>query len=79
MQAALPRSLNAAAACLAKIDARARLSPRHLVELRQIERLVPMEPALGEHFELRLDQLGPVRAAECYDDETGKGLQTGGE
>ncbi len=31
---------------------------RHTVELRKVERLDPLQPALGEHFKLRLDQFG---------------------
>src|SRR5262249_14210557 len=34
---------------------------------------------LGEHFELRLDQVGPVQAAEHDEDEAGKALQVAGE
>src|SRR5262245_59608288 len=52
---------------------------RHALELREVERLCPFEAALGEHFELRLDQVGPVQAAQHDEDEAGKALQVAGE
>src|SRR5688572_4200847 len=49
-------------------------SSRHAVELREIERLIPFEPALGEHLELRRDQLGSIEASQLDKHEAGKTL-----
>lgn len=50
-------------------------STRHALELRHVERLIPFQPALGEHLEFRRDQFGPVQAAEHDEDEAGKTFQ----
>src|SRR6478752_8058312 len=56
-----------------------RVSTRHAVELREVERLVSLQAALGEHFELRRNQFGPVQAAEHDEDEAGETIQIGGK
>jgi len=56
-----------------------RVSTRHAFELRQVERFVPLQTALGEHFELWRNQFGPVQAAEHDEDEAGETIQIGTE
>ena len=54
-------------------------SSRHAVELRDVERFVPLQAALGEHFELWRNQFGPVQAAKHDEDEAGEAIQIGTE
>src|SRR3954465_16025746 len=54
-------------------------SARHAVELWKVERRDPLQPALGEHLELWLDQIGPVEAAEHHEDEAGEAFEIAGE
>jgi len=67
------------------VEAAKLLSPRkyrstgHAVALRQVERFCPFQAALGEHFELWLDQLGPVQAAKHDEDGAGEAFQIAGE
>src|SRR5215813_11003918 len=53
----------------------ARGSARHVGELRQVERLVPLEATSGEHFELRRDKLRPIEAPELNKNQTRETLE----
>ena len=52
---------------------------RHVLELREVERLRPFETALGEHLEHRIDALGVIQAAEHDEDHSWEGLQVARE
>src|SRR5262249_23851249 len=54
-------------------------SARHVLELREVERLRPFETALGEHLKHRFDALGVIQAAERDEDHSREALQVGGE
>ena len=54
-------------------------SARHILELREVERLLPFETALGEHLKHRFDALGVIQAAERDEDHSREALQVGGE
>lgn len=53
-------------------------STRHLLELRDVERLDPFGTALHEHFELRLYQFRTVEASQLNEDKARKTLQIAG-
>ena len=51
----------------------------HAIKLRKIKWPCPAQPAFGEHFELRLDQVRAVQAAQHDEDETREAFQIAGE
>jgi hypothetical protein len=54
-------------------------SVRHVLELREVERLRPIETALDEHLELRFNTLRVIQTAERDEDHTREALQVAGE
>src|SRR5215469_15688700 len=54
-------------------------STGHVLKLRDVERLRPFEPALGEHLKHRFDALGVIQAAERDEDHSREALQVAGE
>src|SRR5262249_20283962 len=54
---------------------RPRGSARHVGKLRQVERLVPLEAAPDEHFELRRDELRPIETPELNKNQTRETLE----
>src|SRR5215471_17340913 len=68
------RALVALRASIRRLD-----SARHVLELREVERLRPFETALGEHLKHRFDALGVIQAAERDEDHSREALQVAGE
>src|SRR5262245_58657559 len=54
-------------------------STGHVLKLREVERLLPFETALGEHLKHRFDGLRVIQAADRYEDRARKTFQVGGE
>src|SRR5262252_7258037 len=54
-------------------------SARHVLELREVERLRPFETALGEHLKHRSDARGVIQAAERDEDHSWEALQVAAE
>jgi hypothetical protein len=54
-------------------------SAGHVLELREVERLLPFEAALGEHLKHRFDALRVIQAAKRDEDRFREALQVGGE
>src|SRR5262249_34270235 len=54
-------------------------SARHVLELREVERLRPFETALDEHLKRRFDARGVIQAAERDEDRSREALQVAGE
>src|SRR5262245_23605321 len=51
----------------------------HAGKLWEVERLFPLEPALGEHLQHRRDQFRSVQAAKRHKDSAGKTVQIAAE
>jgi len=54
-------------------------SIRHVLELREVERLRPVKTAFGEHFEHRFDALRIIQATDRDEDRPRKALQVVGK
>src|SRR5262245_66555242 len=54
-------------------------STGHVLELREVERLRPCKPALGEHLKHRFNALRVVQAADGDEDQPRKALQVAAE
>src|SRR5215475_11135553 len=55
------------------------ISTRHAVELRNVQRLCPLQAASGEHFEHGLDALGLIEAPDRHEHRAGEAFEVGGE
>jgi|SRR6516162_510521 len=54
-------------------------STGHVLKLREVERLLPFETALGEHLKRRIDALRVIQAADGDEDHSWEALQVAAE